>query len=73
MRPGTGELACNSEAPKSSETYQVEPDGAEGEILHLTWGDLRRQKRKEKSAEAVVVRIAGESRKERRAEGARQS
>jgi len=35
-----GKLAGNSEAQKSSETHQVELDGARGKILHLTWGDL---------------------------------
>ena len=30
--------------PKShTETHQVEPDGARGKILHLTWGDLLRE------------------------------
>ena len=44
MRPGAGgELAGNSEAQKSSETHQVEPDGARGKILHLTWGELPRE------------------------------
>ena len=44
MRPGAGgKLASNSEAQKSSETRWVEPDGARGEILDLTWGDLLRE------------------------------
>jgi len=41
VRPGAGgKLALNSEAQQSVKTHQVEPDGARGKILHLTWGDL---------------------------------
>jgi len=41
VRPGAGgELAGNNEAQKSSETHLVEPGGAKGKILDLTWGDL---------------------------------
>jgi hypothetical protein len=30
--------------PKSHpKTHQVEPDGARGKILHLTWGELHRE------------------------------
>ena len=44
-----GQLAGNSEAQKSSETHQVEPGGARGKILHLTWGDLLRESGEEVS------------------------
>jgi len=50
VRPGAGgKLAGNSEAQKSSETHQVEPDGTRGKILHLTWGDLLRESGEEVS------------------------
>ena len=50
MRPGAGDkLAGNSEVQRSSETHQVEPGGAGGKILHLTWGDLYGETRGEVS------------------------
>jgi hypothetical protein len=68
VRPGAGgKLALNSEAQKSVKTHQVEPDGARGQILHLTWGDLLGESRGEvsrgrSSEEAAVMAV------ERRAE-----
>jgi hypothetical protein len=53
VRPGAGgELDGNSEAQKSSETHQAEPDGAEGKIPYLTWGELLRESG-ERSADAI--------------------
>ena len=63
MRRGAGgELAGNSETQKSYETHSVEPGGAKGKILDLTWGDLLRREREEKSAEAVVAKKRGNAR-----------
>jgi hypothetical protein len=68
------EAGCGRQAgweqrsPKVIKTHQVEPGGARGQILHLTWGDLllrlglakRRGliyvRAEEKSAEAVVAK-----------------
>jgi len=62
LRPGAGgKLAGNGKAQKSSETYSVEPDGARGKNLHLTWGDLL-GRAEEKSADAVVVKKRGNAR-----------
>jgi hypothetical protein len=57
-----GELAGNSETQSSYETHGVEPDGTGGQILHLTWGDLLRREREEKSADAVVAKRRGNAR-----------
>jgi len=54
--------------PKSHQASEVEPDGARGKNRHLL-GEISGVRAPEKSAEAIVVRIAGETRKERRAEG----
>jgi hypothetical protein len=43
------EAGCGRQAgweqrsPKVIKTHQVEPGGARGQILYLTWGDLRRE------------------------------
>ena len=36
-------------SPKIIQTQRVEPDGARGKILHLTWGDLGGENRREVS------------------------
>jgi hypothetical protein len=49
------EAGCGRQAgweqrsPKVIKTHQVEPDGARGQILHLTWGDLFRESGREDS------------------------
>ena len=71
VRPGAGgELAGNNKAQMSSETHQVEPGGTKGKSQSLP-GESPVVRATGKSAEAIVVWIAGESRTERRAEGAR--
>ena len=68
MRPGAGgKLAGEQRSPKVIKTHQVEPGGARGQILHLTWGDLFRESggevsRGRSSEEGRVMRL------ERRAE-----
>ncbi len=50
MRPGAGgKLARHSEAQKVIKTHQVEPDGTRRQILHLTWGILDDESRREDS------------------------
>jgi len=44
-----GRLAGVSEARKSSETHRVEPGGARGKILHLTWGEISRRRSSEEA------------------------
>ena len=49
------EAGCGRQAgwqqrsPKVIKTHQVEPGGTRGQILHLTWGDLRRENAEEVS------------------------
>jgi hypothetical protein len=50
-----------------TKTHEVEPDGARGKILHLTWGTLTVRAEKG-AAEAVVAKKRGNS---RRAKGRR--
>jgi hypothetical protein len=57
-------------SPKVIQTHPVEPVGARGQILHLTWGDLPRESAEEvtrsrSSEEAAVTAV------EQRAEGPR--
>jgi hypothetical protein len=53
---GCGRQAGSEQrSPKVIKTYQVEPDGARGQILHLP-GEISSVRGEEKSAEAVVAR-----------------
>ncbi len=59
-------------SPKVIQTQPVESDGTRGQNQHLTLpGEISPARTGEKSAEAVVARMACESRPERRAEGPR--
>jgi hypothetical protein len=57
----------NAKSNRHRKTQEVEPDDTGRNIGHLTRGDLSGESLAQKSAEAVVVKKAGESRKERRA------
>ncbi len=47
---GCGRRAGSEQrSPKVIKTHQVEPGGARGQILHLTWGDLPGESRGEVS------------------------
>jgi len=47
---GCGRQAGSEQrSPKIIKTHRVEPDGARGKILHLTWGDLGRENAREVS------------------------
>ena len=63
-----GELASDSKTRMPSRTCTVQPGGALGKIQTLL-GETSWTRVWEESAEAIVATRAGESRKERRAEG----
>src|ERR1700731_4846162 len=57
----------NAKSNRHRKTQEAEPDDTGRNIGHLTRGESAGREPEQKSAEAVVVKKAGESRKERRA------
>ena len=59
-------VLVDTKSNRHRKTQKVEPDGTGRKFEHLTRGELQGQGSQQQSAEVIVVKKAGENRKERR-------